>query len=354
MSNTKSRNNYIELLRFIFCMIILIHHAGFVSPDGSSPLPSGGVIGDAFFMLTGYFACAHIVKMKDKPKHIMGYSIRYTVNKLLKVLPFAGAGILIAYLFDITHIQGGTSFGDMCSRLYTMIVELLLLPMAGIMKTDLITFRNAPLWYLSATLIALPVVMYIAMKCEDLYKNYLIWFLPLFLQGWMVKTFGGAFPWMDYSGIVYSGAVRGFSSMTVGFGIYYASKAVAKKIGTGSNKSKVMLTIAEITLLILTFLNIYRGIGGYDEIAAIYVVAGSLTLALSGATYTRNLSTGFFAYLGRLSIPVYCVHWGIYKWVSCYRFGTGYLAAVLVTIAISVCLSAALLALVDRYEAKKE
>lgn len=329
-------------------MIILIHHAGFVSPDGTSPLPSGGVIGDAFFMLTGYFACAHIVKMQDKPKAIMGYSIRYTLNKLLNVLPFAGAGILITYLFDVTHIQGGTSIGDMLSRLYTMIVELLLLPMAGIMKTDLITFRNAPLWYLSAILIALPLVMYIAMKCEDLYKNYLIWFLPLFLQGWMVRTFGGAFPWMDYSGIVYSGAVRGFSSMTMGFGIYFTVKALTKKCMEISDGKRVMLTMAELLLFLLMLLNIYRGIGGYDEVATIYVAAGMFVLSLSGLTYTSKLNAGFFTYLGKLSIPVYCVHWGVYKWVSCYRCGTGYLAAVIVTIVISIAISAVLIAIVDR------
>ena len=353
MNNSKSRNNYIELLRFIFCMIILIHHAGFVSPDGSSPLPSGGVIGDAFFMLTGYFACAHIVKMKDKPDKKMAYSIRYTINKLIKVLPYAGVGIIIAYLFDISHIQGGTSVGDMLSRLYNMIVELLLLPMAGIMKTDLISFRNAPLWYLSATLVSLPLVMYLAIACEDLYKNYLIWFLPLFLQGWMVRTFGGALPWMDYSGIVYSGAVRGFSSMTMGFGIYYAVKALTKKLGLIEGGKKVMLTIAELAIFALLLLNIYRGISGYDEIATIYVAAGMLTLALSGLTYTSSINAGFFSYLGRLSLPIYCVHWGVYKWVSAHRCGTGYLAAVLVTFAISAVISIVMIKLLDMRAAKK-
>lgn len=141
--------------------------------------------------------------------------------------------------------------------------------------------------------------------------------------------------------------------MTLGFGIYYTAKALSKKFKDVSAGKKVMLTMAELILLLLMLLNIYRGVGGYDEVASVYIAAGMLTLALSGMTYTNKVNAGLFSYLGKLSIPIYCVHWGVYKWVSCYRCGTGYLAAVLVTIIISMVISVILMAIVDKAAAKE-
>ena len=79
----KKNNLYIELLRFIFCIIICLHHSAYVAP-GTNLAPSGGLVADAFFMLTGYFTFRHVEKKfysKDSTDSTsilrsIGYSIK--------------------------------------------------------------------------------------------------------------------------------------------------------------------------------------------------------------------------------------------------------------------------------------
>ena len=340
---SKEKNRYIELLRFIFCIIIVLHHSGFVSENGNGLFPSGGIIADAFFMLTGYFARAHIVKMNSLPEKPMKYSVVYTIKKLIRVLPFSAFGVVIIYLLELIQSNGQTSFSDVMHRLYYMIVEILLLPMAGIINTDLTSFKNAPLWYLSAVMIALPLVMYVSMKCKDLFSHYLVWFLPLILQGYMVTVFGGALPWMSHIGIVSSGVIRGISSLIMGFGIYYATKLLEKRATKYSNSYRVILTILEIGLFIMVIANLLHGVSGYDEIGCIYLIYIMLILTLSGATYTSRINVKAFEYLGVISMPIYCIHWGIYRWVSAYFGYLNYTSGVILTLTLCVVASIVLI-----------
>jgi peptidoglycan/LPS O-acetylase OafA/YrhL len=51
--------------------------------------------------------------------------------------------------------------------------------------------------------------------------------------------------------------------------------------------------------------------------AALYLIAGTLVLSFSTLTYTGSLGgEKFFGFLGKLSMPIYCIHWGVYRVVS--------------------------------------
>lgn len=349
MSENKSgaaRNNYIDLLRFLFCMIIFIHHSGHVTRGKVVLLPSGGLVADAFFMLSGYYAIKHISKIcqnKDGDAgseydkltgHPMGYSIRYTLNKLLKALPYVAFGTVIIYILEllILLITGAEiTLVDITSKLRDMIIELTYLPLTGIMgPIDPMKYRNTPMWFLSAMLIALPVVMYLAIKCKDVFKNYIIWFIPPMLQGWMVVKFGGVLPWQDFVGPVNSGIIRGFSSLLMGVGIYHVSMALRKNKSIIAKTS--VATVIEFLVLTLFIVNVIKGVNGYEELFSLYLIALTLAYALSGITYTSKISWAPLEFLGRVSLPVYCLHWGIYRWVAA-AFGEkiDYLSAIAVT-----------------------
>ena len=178
MSENKSgaaRNNYIDLLRFLFCMIIFIHHSGHVTRGSVTLLPSGGLVADAFFMLSGYYAIKHISRVfmnkENKPGseydkivgHPMGYSVRYTLNKLLKALPYVAFGTVIIYILELVIMfltDTPATMVDITSRIRDMIIEITYLPLTGIMgPIDPMKYRNTPMWFLSAMFIALPLVM---------------------------------------------------------------------------------------------------------------------------------------------------------------------------------------------------
>lgn len=369
------KNNYIEFLRFIFCIIILFHHSGFVSKTGNGIFPSGGVLADTFFMLTGYFACAHLERKDISVESPLRYSIKYTLSKIKRVLPYTTFGILIIYIHEFLHINDLT-LGVIVNKLYHMAVELLLLPTTGIIKLDLITLRNAPLWYLSALLLALPVVMFIAIKWNWIFKNIIVWVVPLCIQMWFVIRFGGALPWLDFVGFVNSGVIRGFSGIIMGFGIYYASsfiknllcdgkgirggqmdiakKSLSRQKAEVGRGTKVMLTIVELSLLVTALFSTYNGVRSYGEVVTIYILYIMLTISLSGMSYTSDMKIKAFSYLGKLSLPIYCIHWGIYRLAAGYLTRFDYAVAVSIVLIVCVLTSAILVALEERYVAGKK
>lgn len=341
------KNSYIELLRFIFCLIIVIHHSGFVSADGSTFFGSGALVADAFFMITGYFTIRHIEKegeVTDK----MAYAMKYTVKKLLRVLPYAAIGTFIAYVLIIVQKPADAPFMDYIITLQNMPFELILAPMTGVINTDLSTYHNAPLWFLSSMLIGLPWVIYLALRFRDVFKNYLVWFVPAFLEAWMVVTYGGACPWQQYSGILYSGVIRGFAGMMLGCSIYYASNALSRRCAGMKSITKTALTILEVLLLVFTIYYMHRELTGYDEVFTLYVIGIVLTFAFSGVTFTSSVKGSFFAKLGSITMPIYCMHWGVFQWVGAYLGHLGYPLCVGITLAICIVLSIVSMYIINR------
>ena len=333
-----SRNRYIDLIRFLLCMMIFIHHSGHVTRGELTLLPSGGLAADAFFMLTGYYAIRHISNMQATVKNPMRYSMGYTLKKLIKTMPYMAFGTVIIYILELV-IMGltgkATDFADMADRLRCMLLELTLLPLTGMMgPLDPIVYRNAPMWYLSALLIVLPVVMYICIRCKDVFRNYLVWFIPPMLQGWMVVRFGGVLPWQDFVGPISSAAIRGFSSLLMGAGIYYASKAIADNKALTSRP--VAATVLELLTLVIFLGNAVRGVHGYEELISLYIIAVSLSFALSGVSYTTKITWRPLEFLGSLSLPIYCLHWGIYRWVAAAFGQIDYRIAIVITFVLCV------------------
>ncbi len=355
MSNisSKTKSSYIELVRFLLCIAILLHHSGFVTPDNNTILPGGAIAADVFFMLTGYFTIRHIEKMNDV-EGIMSYSMKYTLNKMLRLIPYVACGVLIAYLLVIWRLPADTSIMDYIISLENMPFELTLLPMTGVISSDLSVYRNAPMWFLSSMLIVMPVIMYIAIRFKDVFRNYFVWFVPMFLQGWMVVNCGGACPWQSYAGFCYSGVVRAFSGITMGCAIYYASNALSKKMQNSSVISKVSISILEIGLLAFAIYNFFRQIGGYEEVFVIYLFAVSLCISLSGASYTSKLKGRFFEMLGKLSLPIYCVHWGIYQWVGAYLGYLGSWICIGITFVLCIIVSVVMMIFTDKFYRKKQ
>ncbi len=394
------RNEYIELLRFVLCVMIFIHHSGHVTGGAVTLLPSGGLIGDAFFMLTGYYAVRHICVRTEKNKttessvtpgkdEISGrpllYCIKYTLNKLIRLFPYMAFGTVIIYILEYVNdirLKGSVDVVDITSRSKDMLIELLYLPLTGLMgEISALNYRNAPMWYLSALLIALPVVMYLCIRLGKVFKYILVWAVPVCLQIFMLKAFNGVLPWQQFAGPVSSGYIRGISSLLMGGGIYYVSEYIRNRYNAGytsgtaatadtaakqarpdagygwkGNKSKAfwVFSILEVVLLIVVFGCVAVGVTGFYELAALYVIEAMFMLSLSGITFLSGLSFKHAGYLGRLSLPIYCIHWGIYRWVASFFGYLDYRAAMLLTLVLCLITAVLLVAVLNRLSLHKK
>lgn len=358
----KKKNGYIELLRFIMCVVIVLHHSGFVADSSiRMPFPFGALAADFFFMVTGYFAYAHLLKkenaessMTEKESMTMRYWMKYTLGKLKRVLPYAALGIVAIYVLEFFWPTEELPIIDRLMRLQNMPFELTLTPMLGVIAIDLFNYRNAPLWFLSSMLIALPPLMFLIKKYRDVFSSYLVWFLPALLQAWMVVTYGGVCPWTQFSGLIYCGVIRAFGDMMMGCAIYIAARALENKLKDSKAGKKVLLTILEVGMLVFILLEFHRGLAAYDQIFVLYIIELMLIITMSGMSYTSKIGGSVFEFLGKLSMPIYCVHWAIYQYVAKFIVGIGYWEGIALTFAISVVVSTILLLVIASIGKKKQ
>lgn len=348
----KTKNSFLELLRIVFCLIIFMHHSGFLAEDGMNyPFKSAGFYAvEFFFILTGALTCKHIEKKTHDSSScgvddgIMKSSLCYTVTKLKKIFPYALLGIVLSYVFYFVSADYTKSVKDIVFGSWNIIYEALFLPMTGIMNADLNVYLNSPLWYLSAMLITLPVIMYLKKRFSDVFENYLCIFLPLIMHGYLINKYGTVGSFGTFGVLTYTGVIRGFSDILLGFLAYRIAKVIDEKM----KNDNMILTFVEVLSYIFVIYTFNTNVDAYTYEFAILLLMLSLGISFSGKTYTSKVSVNFLDHLGKLSVPIYCIHWPVYKFVSFYFGGISYWLGILVTLLVCILISECMMFIVKK------
>lgn len=334
----KKKNGYIELLRFIFCIVIVIHHSGFLASDEELFFPHGNLIADFFFMLTGYLAYSNVISHKKEANH-MSESLSYTLKKLKRVFPYAAVGTIIIYILEFFWTLDEVSFTDRILRLQNLPFELLFMPMTGAIPVNLFSIRNAPLWYLSALLMALPIMMYLASRFEDIFKGWIMWFIPPIVYCYLVTNYGGVAAYAQYSGIVYSGVIRAFADLCIGASTFVVASWLQNKNGQKRKGMKILISFVEIAMLLYVLYSCHRNLAEYDQIVVIYVMALMLSVSFGNVSSLSGINGKIFDFLGRLSMPIYCLHWGVYKYLERFTPDMDYWIGIIIVLVVSIAVS---------------
>ncbi len=354
----KKRNGFIEIERFIFCFVILFSHSGFFGYDDTDYLVAAGYLAvDFFFILTGYFAMKKVAEFENCPPKPMAYSVKYTVNKLLRVFPYALVGTLIAYAWRFLQSLSAEDISGGFYGLLSLPFELLFLPMTGVISVNVGAYVNTPLWYISVILIVLPLVMYVAIKCKDVYASYLCWIVPLMLHGYMLNKFGSLGSWGFFDVFTFTGVVKGLSDIMLGTLLFVATDGIGKlksnKPIVKSTGLKILFSLVEVACIIFFLaLNIYE-VNGYAQETALLALLISLSISLSGLSFSENVGGKFSDFLGIISLPMYCMHWGIYQIVAFYTDGYPYGLRLVIGICATFAVSLAVLLIWKRISRKK-
>lgn len=301
------KNSYIELTRFIFIVVLLLHHTGnYGLSENISNMPSGYIVVEFFFVLMGAMTMAHIDKNKDKIVNPMEYGMKYTIGKIKRLFPYATAGTLICYVWYV--INNFDSIGGIKGCFWTftnMLYEMFFVTFSGAFPGTVADFKNAPLWFLSAMMMVLPLIVYMAVRASDFFRNYFAWFAPFLIYGWLIHSWGNFAVWADYRGFLFGGVVRAFADITMGCAAYLVGCKI-REFGRG----RIWLTIAEIAGLVATVYSCTVWPDTYHLVTVIIIMALCIGISMSGVSYTY-IDNGVVNYLGGLAMPVYCLHWAV-------------------------------------------
>lgn len=190
----KKKNNMVELCRFLACYVIFSYHAG-------GRFTTGWIFVEFFFMLSGYFAIKHLVRMEGKIENKATYPIQYTIDKFKRLLPYTTVGFVADCLISAWKYQ--FTGMELVKWILYLPVNLFYLAGTGMMPADVPIsdtvqtsyIMGGALWYICAMFVAMPVMMYLYLYLGKKIGPWLISFLPMLLYGYLIICDGTVNGW---------------------------------------------------------------------------------------------------------------------------------------------------------------
>lgn len=330
-----TKSDYIELLRFLACLIIFSFHTEGI-------FISGWIFVEFFFLLSGYFAMRHFCSHGLQDSKNPNFPLTYTFRKFKRILPYTT--IAFIYYFCTAVWLYGLKGKEMWLFFLYLPLNLLLLPGTGAMPagvgiTDSLYtghMMEESLWYLCVLLVAMPIMLYLITYLKNKLGMFLVSFLPLLLYGYLILSDGTIHGWHLQHKTFFALDIRALAGLLIGAGVYYASlwwqKYEYTKLG------KILLTLLEVlSIAIVMVISIITRLP-YD-IVEVLLLALSLSLTFSGKTYTARIHAKAFSYLGKLSLPIYCFHCTTYLLISTLYADTNASTKAMITFIIVVGIS---------------
>lgn len=271
------------------------------------------------------------------------YAFQYTVKKLLRILPYTIIGTMMYYVtvICVEHYD----FRHAIYLCLQMPLELIQLSMTGATGITL----NYPIWYLSALMITLPILMYCYFLNNDFFENYMITIVPMLLYGWMNNKYHTIGLWHEWIGITYAAVIRAFADLLLGCLVFKLSEKLSGL--KYSVFKRGLLTLVEIGGFVAVCLVSMKARGGYSFQCAVLLMILSLSITFSTKSWTFGLGGRLFCNickgLGKLSIPIYCIHASVLKVVKYYFSSNSYTIKVLLAFIFLLLISVAIQVLME-------
>ena len=316
MAFEKKRNGTIELMRFVFCMAVILFHI-----NNRMDIPvfhhisffQNGHIGvEFFFLVSGYLMALSAKKQGGSP--LLPATKRFMFRKFLPILPYHllvwGTG------FILTMALCGEPLFKRALHAVQTLPNLFLIQLSGIKDRLILT----PEWYISAMLWMMLLLFPLLLKFGEKFTRIVCPVLTVVVVGYMIHAEGG-FGGTDhfvYGDTVPKIYVRAFAEMSGGAVISEEVPFVKRlKFNTFD---RVLLTGLELICYAAPVLYAASDLPKAYDAYAFYSLAIAVTLSFSEVTLTAQLMKNRLNYfLGKFSLPLYfaqTVPFVIFKYVT--------------------------------------
>ncbi len=313
MSAVKSKpikNGKIELLRFIFCVFVLMFHiqkylVGEPSLNriGFAMFPHGAMGVEFFFLVSGFLMAKSIYKVRKlNPEKENRFSpteaLVFMKRKYLSVFPQHIVAFILTFIIYVACKE--FSFLEIAIKAVESIPAMFLVQMSGINYTN----PNHIEWYISCMLIAMVVIYPFLRKYYYSFTRYFAPIVSLIVIGYLIYTTKALTGVMTWVGIGYKSLLRAIVEISLGTTAFELSRYISEKEFT--KKQIVFLTMAEATCFIVTTLYVLTTFSKKYEVYILVLLFFLVAIAFSGVTYGSDFfNNRFFVFLGKISLPIY-------------------------------------------------
>lgn len=302
----KTYNGEIDFWKFIFSIIIVLHHSYCLFGDEIFCFRYGSLAVEFFFIISGYFLASSVMRnQKPYDKKTIGSETASFVFKKGYALIYYMMFSVVLKLIVLAATKG---FKEtiLNKKIFLIITDVLFLNMSGIPAYKI----NAPIWYISAMLLAMMVIYPLLRKNSDFFVSVISPLTAIFLYGFMMKHdtyLGSSDLW--YSA-VYKGVLRAFAGLALGCFVFKLSQSMKNQpLFCGGKKfTPHILSALELIAMFGAVYSTYKM--GIDDIKFQPIVVmvfsfGFIICTSKAASISHMFKFKFFKYLGKLSTTIF-------------------------------------------------
>ena len=140
-----------------------------------------------------------------------------------------------------------------------------------------------------------------------------------YIASWMVPLIGynvitgwhGLSYWGEPVATYINCTLRGICAISLGGLIYIFAEKINQRQCIDKPIYKWMMTVLELALYSIIFISAQYDVVKRQPIVVVCYMVAALSLTFSECTYSANIQSQLLNYLGRLSVPIYCLHWPV-------------------------------------------
>lgn len=301
-----AKNGKIDFLKFLFAVVIVIHHGAKNVIDIETPLYTGGSLAvEFFFIVSGYLLMASVSRLPDRTQPLGIETGKFIWRKFKGLYPEVAIAFVMGFILDL--LFKGRGFWE----LWTMSFHnLFLLKMSGV---GMVTI-NAQTWYLSSMLLCMFILFPLLRKYPQMMVNVVLPLIGLLFLGYLCinKTHprDPSAIWKDFT---YKGNIRAMAELSIGASLYPIAQRL-KKIDF-STLSQILLSLVEWGCYAVVFLYMRNSTASRLDYFYIAIFAAAILLSFAQKGFDANwYQRGIFAFLGKFSFSLYLSHhcWAIH------------------------------------------
>lgn len=299
-------NPTIDLLRFLFAMMIMLFHGCKNLPGQGNYFINGRIGVEFFFIVSGYL-------MVSSASRYAGGGWRSTVsfigNKIRRLSP----DVFIAWFVAFAVVQtaaGVRAPGMLVKKMFSGFFEMFFIRTAGF--TGQVS-PNRATWYLSAMLLGMAILFPLLLKKREMFT---LWFAPLaaiFLYAYINITWdNGLAGTTGWSGIATKGMLRALAGLCLGASCY----TVADKLGRLQLKwpGKLLASLAGTACFLFVGVYAYQYKNSAYDFVLVMLLGIGVTIAFSGVGWVFELLSRSFCLskictvLSKFSVALFLSH----------------------------------------------
>lgn len=306
MQQKSKRNGKIELLRFIFCILILFFHCDVDMFEVSKNFNHGfsffrhGYVGvEFFFIVTGYLMVKSSLSKRRVNTPIGKDTVNFLAGKVTAIMPAHIPAFLVTFIV-ICFDEKLTGSGIL-KRLLDALPNFFFVSRTGLPYKDVIGVE----WYISTMMVALLILYPLLKRFKKTFTMVIAPIISIFIIGYICHKYDDAFSGVKaWDVFCTKSTLRAIAIISLGAFCY----SFAERIKQWKLKKSdiVFLTVLEAVCYILIFYYAVSQLGlKYDGIFA-FIMALAVSLSFSEVTLTSKLfNNNLCYYLGKLSLPIY-------------------------------------------------